>query len=43
MVAPSHVQLSIQSQCQLLSISRSGWYYEPKGGIPAEPQADGVD
>ena len=31
MVAPSNKQLSIQTQCQLLSISRSGWYYESKG------------
>ncbi len=29
--APSHDQLSIKTQCQLLSISLSGWYDEPKG------------
>jgi len=31
MVESAHKQLSIKTQCQLLSISRSGWYYEPKG------------
>lgn len=25
----SHPQISIQRQCELLDISRSGWYYEP--------------
>jgi len=34
MVAPSNTQLSIKTQCQLLSISRSGWYYEPPGETP---------
>ena len=34
MVEPSNKQLSIQTQCQLLSISRSGWYYESKGESP---------
>ena len=34
MVEPSHKQLSIKTQCQLLSISRSGWYYDPKGETP---------
>ncbi len=32
-------QLSIKTQCHLLSISRSGWYDDPKG----EPQADASD
>ena len=31
MIEPAHTHLSITTQCQLLSISRSGWYYEPKG------------
>ena len=34
MVEPSNKQLSIKTQCQLLSISRSGWYYDPKGESP---------
>ena len=34
MVEPANKHLSIQTQCQLLSISRSGWYYEPKGEPP---------
>ncbi len=34
MVEPANKQLSITTQCQLLSISRSGWYYEPKGATP---------
>ncbi len=34
MVEQANTQLSITTQCQLLSISRSGWYYEPKGEPP---------
>jgi len=34
MVEPSHDHLSIKTQCHLLSISRSGWYYEAKGKPP---------
>jgi len=34
MVEPSHDHLSIKTQCQLLSISRAGWYYDPKGETP---------
>ena len=34
MVEPSNDQLSIKTQCQLLSISRAGWYYDPKGETP---------
>ena len=34
MVESSNKQLSIKTQCQLLSISRSGWYYDPKGESP---------
>jgi hypothetical protein len=34
MIEPSHKQLSIKTQCRLLSISRSGWYYDPKGESP---------
>ena len=29
MINPSHKQLSIKTQCRLLQISRSGWYYKP--------------
>ncbi|MCK4946043.1 MAG: hypothetical protein KAS59_07260 [Alphaproteobacteria bacterium] len=31
MVEPSNYNLSILTQYRLLSISRSGWYYDPKG------------
>lgn len=31
MVESAHNQLSIKKQCQLLSLSRSNWYYEPTG------------
>jgi putative transposase len=34
MVESAHKQLSIKTQCQLLSISRSSWYYEPPGESP---------
>jgi len=34
MVEPSNTHLSITTQCQLLSSSRAGWYYEPKGESP---------
>lgn len=29
MINPSHKQLSLKTQCRLLQISRSGWYYKP--------------
>jgi putative transposase len=35
MVNRQHPSLSIVRQCRLLDISRSGWYYQPKG-IPEE-------
>ncbi|PTQ98738.1 putative transposase [Nitrosomonas nitrosa] len=34
MVEPGNDNLSITAQCCLLSISRSGWYYDPKGETP---------
>jgi len=34
MVEPSNENVSIVQQCLLLSISRSGWYYESKGESP---------
>jgi putative transposase len=34
MVEPSNENVSIVLQCLLLSISRSGWYYESKGESP---------
>ena len=34
MVEPSNDNLSITAQCRLLSISRSGWYYDVKGESP---------
>lgn len=34
MVEPANANVSIVQQCQLLSLSRSGWYYEVKGKNP---------
>ena len=34
MVESANKQLSIKKQCQLLSISRSSWYYKPTGESP---------
>jgi putative transposase len=31
MIEPNHPQLSIGRQCELLSISRSSFYYKPMG------------
>jgi putative transposase len=34
MIEPEHPQLSIARQCELVSISRSGFYYRPAGETP---------
>src|ERR1700752_3580754 len=34
MIEPDHPQLSIVRQCELVSISRSGFYYRPAGETP---------
>jgi putative transposase len=34
MIKPEHPQLSIARQCELVSISRSGFYYRPTGETP---------
>ena len=34
MIEPDHPQLSIARQCELVSISRSGFYYRPTGETP---------
>jgi putative transposase len=34
MIDPAHPRLSIVRQCELVSISRSGFYYEPTGETP---------
>src|SRR4051795_4821475 len=34
MIAPEHPQLSVVRQCELVSISRSGFYYRPAGETP---------
>lgn len=34
MIDPQHPQLSIARQCELVSISRSGFYYRPAGETP---------
>ncbi len=31
MIAPEHAQLSVTRQCELVGISRSSWYYRPRG------------
>jgi putative transposase len=31
LIEPTHPQLSIARQCDLLGIARSSWYYQPKG------------
>ena len=38
MIEPSNDNLSISAQCALLSISRSGLYYDPKGNSPLNLQ-----
>jgi putative transposase len=35
MIAPDHPDLSLSRRCRLLSISRSSFYYAPKGESPA--------
>ena len=34
MVDPGHPELSVVRQCELISISRSGFYYRPAGETP---------
>jgi len=34
MIEPDHKHLTLAVQCRLLSISRSGFYYQPKGETP---------
>jgi putative transposase len=34
MIEPGHARLSIVRQCELVSISRSAFYYEPTGETP---------
>jgi putative transposase len=34
MIAPEHPKLSVVRQCELVSISRSGFYYQPAGETP---------
>jgi hypothetical protein len=34
MIDPDHPELSIVRQCELVSISRSGFYYRPAGETP---------
>ena len=38
MIEPSNDNLSIKAQCRLLSIGRSGLYYDPKGESPLNLQ-----
>src|ERR1700712_1330621 len=34
MIEPGHPKLSVVRQCELVSISRSGFYYQPAGETP---------
>ena len=34
MIEPQHRELSVARQCELVSISRSGFYYQPAGETP---------
>nr|CAM77515.1 hypothetical protein MGR_1982 [Magnetospirillum gryphiswaldense MSR-1] len=34
MIEPGHPRLSVASQCALVSISRSAFYYSPTGESP---------
>ena len=34
MIEPDHPEVSIMRQCELVSISRSGFYYQPAGETP---------
>ena len=34
MIEPRHPRLSVTRQCKLVSISRSGFYYQPTGETP---------
>jgi hypothetical protein len=34
MIEPEHPKLSVVRQCDLVSISRSGFYYQPNGETP---------
>jgi hypothetical protein len=34
MIEPRHPRLSVTRQCELVSISRSGFYYQPAGETP---------
>ena len=34
MIEPEHPRLSVVRQCELVSISRSGFYYRPAGETP---------
>ena len=34
MIQPQHPRLSVVRQCELVSISRSGFYYQPAGETP---------
>jgi putative transposase len=34
LIEPEHPQLSIVRQCELVAISRSGFYYRPAGETP---------
>lgn len=34
MIEPWHTEIAISSQCELLELSRSGYYYQPQGESP---------
>ena len=37
MIEPGHAALSVVRQCELVSISRSGFYYQPAGDTALNP------
>jgi putative transposase len=42
MIDPDHPELSIMRQCELASISRSGFYYQPAGATPLNLELMGL-
>jgi putative transposase len=42
MIDPEHPELSVVRQCELLSISRSGFYYQPVGETPLNLELMGL-
>ena len=43
MIEPGRPGLSMARQCELLAVSRSGFYYQPVGETAENPTADAAD